>query len=114
MVWLTIGCVFVFLVACLSVLLVMGIRFKRDVTVFYDNVKARQEAIERQLDKLKDWKQSIEDILGVRIAWESRVEQQLGVRFEWESTVDKTLGIKSEWERRKDLFRKLFERYREE
>lgn len=114
MMWIGIGSVFVLLVAGVTSLLLVFIRFKRDMTIFYNNAKERQEAIERKFEMLKEWKLTVEDVLGVRVAWESKIESQMGVRFEWESTIDKTLGIRSDWDRRRDLFRKLFERYKDE
>jgi len=121
MTYLLIGFAFAVPFAGLVVLLNEYLRFKRDMTVFYDHVDRRQEGIERRQEKIeqrlearKDWEQTIENLLGIRMEWEAKVEHQMGVRFEWEASIDKTLGIKSEWERRKELFQKLFDRYRDE
>jgi len=114
MMYVLIGFAFAVPFAGLVVLLNEYLRFKRDVTIFYDNAKARQAAIERRLADRGDWEKTVENLLGIRMEWEAKVEHQMGVRFEWEASIDKTLGIKSEWERRKELFQKLFDRYRDE
>lgn len=87
--------------------------YRKENQVKIEVLQEEVASLTRKVSRNKDWEQQIEDLLAMRIEWESKIETQMGVRFEWEANVDKTLGIRSEWDRRRDLFKNLFQRYKE-